>query len=185
MTTYSTVTVASDCDYQSNTTNTIPSATKPAPSRSRSPLPPVSTPPPLTNIPDDKCAPLRTYENYYNVSLDTRNHFLESPIISGLAENSAAPAGYTQVFKNQHGRISTDKFRRLADEATAIYEPFDCAARCDSIPGCVSFDIFFERLPTLNPSEYCSNPRATVKIGCTFWNGRVDGTMAAYVGEQR
>ena len=75
--------------------------------------------------------------------------------------------------------------RRLADIDTPAYEPFDCAARCDNMPGCVGFNIFFERLPTLEPNlDFCDNPRATVRTGCTYWDGVIDITMASDVGRQ-
>ena len=87
---------------------------------------------------------------------------------------------------NQHGAVSTPKLKLLAEEDLSVYDPSDCAATCDGIAGCVSFNIYFERLPVYEPDEvYCSNPKATVRIGCKYFDDVIDGNMASDVGGKR
>ena len=54
------------------------------------------------------------------------------------------------------------------------YDVASCAANCDAISGCVSFNIYFERDPTLEPDPAtCPNPPSLTRVKCVWWGGQV------------
>jgi len=131
------------------------------------------------------CRPLKEYKNPYTIPLDSSSSFLNATIISNLAETPVKLETYQLAFKNMYGTITTKSANRLKKEITSTYDPDNCAFECDQIQGCESFNIFFERLPVLVPSEDCPTPRATVRVVCTYWDRWLDPDMATYKGEQR
>lgn len=58
------------------------------------------------------------------------------------------------------------------------YDVQGCANQCSAINGCASFNIYFERDPTVDPGQNCPNPPSTTTIKCVFWGGPVNAGNA-------
>lgn len=68
----------------------------------------------------------------------------------------------------------------------STYSTTQCAAKCNAINGCLSFNLYFERDPTLDPNaNSCPNPPSTTNIKCVFWGGPVSAASANNYGQWR
>ncbi|KAH0145690.1 hypothetical protein KCU67_g12544, partial [Aureobasidium melanogenum] len=66
------------------------------------------------------------------------------------------------------------------------YDVSSCASDCSAISGCNSFNIYFERDPSVNPdSPNCANPNSTINIKCVWWGGAVTAANANNFGQWR
>ncbi|KAF1356711.1 hypothetical protein BDV97DRAFT_394603 [Delphinella strobiligena] len=114
------------------------------------------------------CAAQATIANYYGVNVTSYSTFKADPIIASVASAAATPAGYFQNFVNLPG-------------ANSAYG--DCATKCTAKSGCLAFNIYFERDPTLSPGTGCDNPPAIANIKCSFWGSSLDSTTANNYGQ--
>lgn len=74
---------------------------------------------------------------------DSVDSWYANPTIAGTAALAKAPAGYVLAdgFVNLDASTSSSTYLTyISDELTA-YDPSECAAKCDSISGCASFNI--------------------------------------------
>jgi hypothetical protein len=63
-----------------------------------------------------------------------------------------------------------------------------CASKCNAINGCISFNLYYERDPSVEPgtgNTGCSNPASTTNIKCVFWGGPVNSGNALNNGQWR
>lgn len=65
------------------------------------------------------------------------------------------------------------------------YDTQSCANYCSSVLGCLSFNVFYERDPTLNPAAACPNPAAGTAIKCTLWGVPATEAEANNFGQWR
>lgn len=65
------------------------------------------------------------------------------------------------------------------------YNSTACAAKCDAMNGCISFNLYFERDPTVEPGSDCDNPASTTMIKCVFWGGPISSENALNTGQWR
>jgi len=132
------------------------------------------------------CDPLPTLPNTYNINLANAQSFRSDPS-AGLVANNAnpAPIGYYQTFKNLQGSTNTTKpLGTITVNTTKGYDTDFCATKCNSQPGCLAFNIFFERNPTLDPGRNCPNPPAFANIKCTLWGAALDSKTATNRGSR-
>lgn len=81
-----------------------------------------------------------------------------------------------------------DSYGYLGYTTLQTYDSQACANKCNKINGCISFNIYFERDPTVDPgtgNSGCANPPSTTQIKCVFWGGPVDTDNALNVGQWR
>ena len=60
-----------------------------------------------------------------------------------------------------------------------------CATKCDEKEGCLGFNIYVERDPSLNPGPECRNPDTVTNIKRSFWGGPVYTDTATNTGQWR
>jgi hypothetical protein len=131
------------------------------------------------------CDPQPTIPNKYNVDVSTSDAFKNDATIASVATNAnAAPAGYYQNFKNFHAANSAMNYMGYTVVETG-YDVDYCAAKCDAKDGCLSFNIYFERDPTVEPGPDCPDPEAFANIKCSFWGTGLDLSTANNVGQWR
>lgn len=65
------------------------------------------------------------------------------------------------------------------------YDTNACATKCNAVNGCVSFNLYFERDPTVNPGGGCLNPPSTTTIKCVLWGGPVTTGNTVNTGQPR
>jgi hypothetical protein len=66
------------------------------------------------------------------------------------------------------------------------YDTNQCASLCTQQTGCVAFNLYFERDPTLDPNaDSCPNPPSLTNIKCVFWGVPVSSATATNGGQYR
>lgn len=103
---------------------------------------------------------------------------------SKQALSEDVPNSYQETFSNLNASVA-GAYGYLGFQYIGSYNAQKCANLCDSMDGCNSFNIYFERDPCLSPAAACSNPESTTSIRCSFWSGQVDESSATYTGEMR
>lgn len=116
-------------------------------------------------------------------SPDTPMAFLDDDTLAWTANNERTPIGYHNTFRNLQGSCSTSGY--LGYTALDSYDAEECASRCADITGCIGFNIFFERDPSVEPGDGCPNPASTNVIKCSFWGGNVSPSCATNTGQWR
>ncbi len=119
---------------------------------------------------------------------DDDNSFLAYSGFSSTANTAAVasnvPEGYSLAFQNLQGSSQTVSY--LGYKTLTSYDPVQCASFCDQQDGCVAFNIYFERDPTVDPnSSSCPNPPSTTNIKCVRWGVQVTAATATNNGQWR
>ncbi|KAI4847751.1 hypothetical protein E4T44_04337, partial [Aureobasidium sp. EXF-8845] len=139
---------------------------------------------PLSRVKRDVCVQQPLGISYNSVP-DTAAAFASDSYYGSQAAAAAAPAGYVQTMSNLNASNSADKY--MGFTLLKSYDVVSCVNQCNSISGCNSVNIYFERDPTINPdSSTCSqNPPSTINIKCVFWGGAVVPANANNFGQWR
>lgn len=147
--------------------------------------------PPVTPAPQpprtDRCQP-QPLGSGPTVSPDTPEDFLANPAFRDAALNAATPNSYNLVFQNLQAAYSGYSYITYVNLPS--YDTQACAAQCDASKTCSSFNIYFERNPTLLPSTdatnataNCPNPTSTTNIRCALWSSAIDSKGATNAGQ--
>ncbi|KAG9858240.1 hypothetical protein KCU98_g1048, partial [Aureobasidium melanogenum] len=133
------------------------------------------------------CAPQATISNFYNVSVDSFGAFVADSTIASIASAAPTPSGYFKTFTNAAGSSSAYAYLGYAivNGGKTGYDVNWCASKCNAISGCLSFNIFFERDPVLEPGSGCTNPAAFANLKCSFWGSALDLSTATNKGQWR
>jgi hypothetical protein len=132
------------------------------------------------------CSPQPTIANFYNVGLASAAEFKADATIASVASGASTPAGYFQNFKNLGAANSAMNYLGYTVVNTGKgYDVDYCAAKCNAKAGCLSFNVYFERDPTVEPASGCPNPEAFANIKCSFWGTGLDATTAKNKGQWR
>ncbi|KAF2225313.1 hypothetical protein BDZ85DRAFT_165055, partial [Elsinoe ampelina] len=130
------------------------------------------------------CDPQPTGAKYAPaISSDTPAAFTDSPAFSSVAINAPTPTGYVQRFKNL--KASNNAYGYMGFTTLDKYDTNACAKKCSSIKGCSSFNIYFERDPSVDPAPACANPKSVTMIKCVFWGSSVNTENAVNFGQWR
>ncbi|PNS21071.1 hypothetical protein CAC42_3408 [Sphaceloma murrayae] len=100
---------------------------------------------------------------------------------------STEGAAYRQVFRDLDGTISAASYLGLHTLQT--YNVAQCAALCDEVKLCTSFNIYIERDPSQSPrannstgqnvgGSQCPNPASQTNYKCTLWGSRITASQA-------
>jgi hypothetical protein len=100
-----------------------------------------------------------------------------------FATGATGPDGYAQVFSNQGGSVSASNYMGLY--TLTSYDTLTCASLCDQAEGCIAFNIYIERNPSLDPAAACPNPPSTTNFKCTLWGVPVTLQEATNTGQWR
>ncbi|KAG9605809.1 hypothetical protein KCU77_g801, partial [Aureobasidium melanogenum] len=120
----------------------------------------------------------------YAADADNAANFLANTYYASVASNAPIPTGYTQAFVAQ--QASNNAFGYMGFDTFDDYNVNTCAQRCTAKYGCVSFNIYFERDPSVNPDDAsCSNPPSSTTIKCVYWGGQVTLDNAVNKGQMR
>lgn len=118
-------------------------------------------------------------------SPDTPSAFLGDSDLADAANNAQTPSGYTLSFQNFNA--SNNAYGYMGYTTLTSYDVAGCASKCNAINGCVAFNIYFERDPSVDPGSgtQCSNPASTTNIKCVWWGGPVTAGNANNYGQYR
>ncbi|KAL2062072.1 hypothetical protein VTL71DRAFT_6338 [Oculimacula yallundae] len=115
---------------------------------------------------------------------DTANAFRNNPIFTAAAISGFAPTNYTRSFVNLQGSSQVANY--LGNTLLTSYSPAQCGSFCSQTAGCVAFNTFFERDPSMDPNAVgCPNPSSVTNIKCVLWGNKIDSTTATNVGQNR
>jgi hypothetical protein len=81
--------------------------------------------------------------NYPAVQPDDTAHFLDNPDFASAANTAPTPPGFFLVdgFQNLQASASDSSYLTYISSPLSSYDTNQCAAKCTSIQGCVSFNI--------------------------------------------
>ncbi|TVY76041.1 hypothetical protein LSUE1_G005481 [Lachnellula suecica] len=99
---------------------------------------------------------------------DFVDYFEDYPYFKAAAYSAPVPKGYSLNFTNLHASTSTSAYMGYTN--LNKYDTNQCASLCNAQTGCVAFNLYFERDPTLDPNaSSCPNPPSLTNIKCVFW----------------
>lgn len=126
------------------------------------------------------CAPLPTGIDVHP-SPDTAAAFSVYPYFSSVALAAPVPTGFTQVYSNMDA--SSYDLGYLGADFMDTYDTQQCSDQCQNILDCVSFNIYFERNPSVVPNNVsCPDPSSTTRIVCAYYSGPIDEATAINPG---
>ncbi|KAI5195935.1 hypothetical protein AUEXF2481DRAFT_25525 [Aureobasidium subglaciale EXF-2481] len=119
-------------------------------------------------------------------SPDTPAAFASNSDFASVASSAPVPSGYTNTFVNANA--SNNAYGYLGFTTLSTFDTAKCAAKCNAIYGCLSFNLYFERDPSVDPgsgASGCENPASVTYIKCVFWGGPVSQSNANNYGQYR
>ncbi|GME50821.1 Carbohydrate-binding CenC-like protein [Neofusicoccum parvum] len=130
------------------------------------------------------CQPEPRIANSYSLPLDaTYDSFRSNSTFSDKALSVSDPQGYFAAFKGKLAASSALMY--LGYTLLQEYDPSSCSSICNTKQGCLSFNIYFEMDPSVDPGDSCPNPAPLVNIKCDFWGAALDSSTAASDGNLR
>ncbi|KAI9647840.1 hypothetical protein NHQ30_004228 [Ciborinia camelliae] len=118
-----------------------------------------------------------------NTVPDTSDAFLASPQYKAISSAAVTPRGYTLAFSGLQGSSQTTSY--LGYKTMDSYDTVNCAAYCDEQEGCIAFNIYLERDPTVDPAASCPNPPSTINYKCVKWGVQISDKTATNIGQWR
>jgi len=116
---------------------------------------------------------------------DTAQAFESDSYYQTTSLDAPTPSGWDLVFSNQTGSCQ-GVYGYMGYSVLESYDTQSCAASCDAIEGCSSFNICmsesrplarlplitssdFERDPSVAPTSDCTNPPSEIVIKCVYY----------------
>lgn len=115
---------------------------------------------------------------------DTDVNFSNTVAFSDAASGAQTPPGWTLAYSNQNGS-SQGVYGYMGYSVLDTYDVATCASRCDAVQGCVSYNVYFERDPSVSPTAFCSNPPSESVNKCVYYGGPVTQASATNNGQWR
>ena len=103
--------------------------------------------------------------------------------VQTTAQNAPTPQGYTDVFTDLQGSMYQGGFLQLI--TLTSYDTIKCQQQCDAAAGCVAFNIYIERDPSLAPGPGCLEPASTINYKCTLYGLPISAATATNTGQPR
>lgn len=143
--------------------------------------------------PEDPCAP---QPGGYGpkMSPDTVSTFQQYTPFQSMSLNSTYTPGYTTIFTNLPAASKTNTYIGLYLLQT--YDVSACAAKCNEVSSCNSFNLYIERDPSVNPTKndstaptvwgyFCPDPASMTNFKCALWGDGIYNSTATNVGQTR
>ncbi|KAI4850355.1 hypothetical protein E4T44_02799 [Aureobasidium sp. EXF-8845] len=120
----------------------------------------------------------------YAVGADNVANFNANTYYGSIASKAPIPTGYSQAFLNK--QASSNALGYLGFDTMDEYDVATCAQKCTDKFGCSSFNIYFERDPSLDPNrQSCPDPPSVTMIKCVYWGGQTTDSNTVNVGQPR
>jgi hypothetical protein len=103
------------------------------------------------------------------------------------ALDAPTPDNYFQVYNwRALALVAESQSYKTSTSDLTSYDTAKCAQRCNSIAGCASFNIYFERTPVKDLDKTtCPSSDAQTVIKCTFYGLPLDVSSATNPGQYR
>lgn len=116
--------------------------------------------------------------------VDTAEAWAANSAWADAANSAATPSGYALNYQAKTGS-SERVYGYLGYSTLQSYDVQKCANKCTATAGCASFNIYYERDPSVDPTEANPDPASTTVIKCTMWSGATSSTSATNQGQWR
>ncbi|KAI9048530.1 hypothetical protein LZ554_007363 [Drepanopeziza brunnea f. sp. 'monogermtubi'] len=126
---------------------------------------------PRVTIPDDSAASFLSWQPFKDNAI-------------AAAAPAQVPPGYSLAFSNLKGSSQTVSY--LGFKTISQYDPVACASYCDKQAGCIAFNLYYERDPSVHPDATdCPDPTSVTNIKCVRWGIAINATTATNTGQYR
>ncbi|KAK7748727.1 hypothetical protein SLS53_000750 [Cytospora paraplurivora] len=121
------------------------------------------------------------------VSPDTPAAFLANSVFSADAIATTTIAGYTIVAVDYHARAERANVTTMGWLNLPDYDVTSCSGYCTNTLGCLAFDVFYQRSPTIVPSynTSCPDPPSMTSVICTIYSAALTTADMINTGETR
>jgi hypothetical protein len=108
----------------------------------------------------------------HKTSPDDGSTFRADSYYSNAANAAKVPVGFKSVFTNTNASPNAPIY--LGFTLMDSYDVQSCATKCNAITGCTSFNVYFERDPSVDPNDAsCLNPPSVSNIKCVWWGSTI------------
>ena len=146
-------------------------------------LAPAATTAPRVKRADATCYP-QPSGIAHKSSPDDAATFRADTYYSSAANAAKVPIGFKSVFTNTGASPNADKY--LGFTLMDTYDVQTCATKCNAITGCTSFNVYFERDPSVDPNDSsCLNPPSVTNIKCVWWGSAISTANNVNSGQFR
>ncbi|PNS19017.1 hypothetical protein CAC42_6112 [Sphaceloma murrayae] len=114
---------------------------------------------------------------------DNPSFFVSNPTFTVPSLRATTPANYTLTFSGLNA--ASQPYGYLGYTLFQTYDVAACAALCTASPLCLSFNIYFQRSPSVVPGPTCLNPPSVTRIKCALWGGPAPPSSATNAGQWR
>lgn len=130
------------------------------------------------------CDPQPTGFAAYALSSDTAADFRANGSWASIASAQPVPTGYARTQLNANGANSAYGYLGYYTLPNG-YDSNACAKICTNTLGCMSFNIYIERDPSVDPGTGCTNPSSVVNAKCALWGSPLSSDSATNTGQMR
>lgn len=117
-------------------------------------------------------------------SPDNASTFRSDTYYSSAANAAKVPIGFKSVFTNTGASPNAPNY--LGFTLMDTYDVQTCATKCNAIAGCTSFNVYFERDPSVDPNDAsCLNPPSVTNIKCVWWGSTISTSNNVNTGQFR
>lgn len=120
----------------------------------------------------------------YKTNPDTADAFRQDTYYAAQANAAKVPIGFKSAFTNTGASPNADNY--LGFTLLSSYDVQTCANKCNAITGCTSFNVYFERDPSVDPNDpSCDNPSSVTNIKCVWWGSTISPSNNVNTGQFR
>lgn len=120
----------------------------------------------------------------HRTSPDDAASFRKDTYYANAAQSAQTPIGFNAVFTNTGASPNADQY--LGYTLMDTYDVQTCANKCNAITGCKSFNVYFERDPSVDPNDAsCDNPASVTNIKCVWWGSTISTQNNVNTGQFR
>lgn len=119
----------------------------------------------------------------YALQTDSASAFRADPRWASLASAAPTPAGFVQTQLNANGANSA--YGYLGYYNLDSYDTQACATKCTNTLGCMAFNVYVERDPSVEPGTGCTNPSSVIYAKCSLWGSPLSSDSATNTGQMR
>ncbi|TKX21685.1 hypothetical protein C1H76_6181 [Elsinoe australis] len=110
--------------------------------------------------------------------------FLKDDKLASDASAVATIPGFTSIYSGLLGIAQKPLYYMFYTDMSS-YNATACGEICTNTQGCRSFNMYYERSPTLAPASGCPNPSAYTAIRCAFYSTFLKSTDVVNSGQWR
>ncbi|KAF4554686.1 Hypothetical protein D9617_4g004410 [Elsinoe fawcettii] len=110
--------------------------------------------------------------------------FLRDTNLTTAASSVATIDGFTTIFSGLLGVAQKPLYYMFYTDMSS-YNATACGEICKNTDGCRSFNMYFERSPSLAPGSSCPNPTAYTAVRCAYYSTFIKATDVVNSGQWR